>query len=91
MVLFSLTKFFYYVGDCNNQLHTGIQSFCQNLISQAEKNLQNIDQQLLKSQNTLQSAVSSLRTISINSAILKDKLQYVVSAKFISNIKTDLP
>jgi len=72
--------------ECNNQLYTDVESFCQNIISQAGKNVSAIDQQLLKSQITLQTAVTSLRSLNISSALLKDKLQSILSSKFIPNI-----
>ncbi|KAK4882371.1 hypothetical protein RN001_005690 [Aquatica leii] len=73
--------------ECNNQMYTDLESFCQNMINQAGKNLSTIDQQLMKSQNTLQTAVTSLRSLHINSAAIKDRLQNIISSKFLTNIK----
>ncbi|KAF2902865.1 hypothetical protein ILUMI_03323 [Ignelater luminosus] len=74
--------------ECNHHLYSDLEMFCQTIISQAGKNLSTIDQQLLKSQITLQTAVPSLRSLNINSALLKERLQSILSSKFISNIKT---
>ncbi|KAF5295310.1 hypothetical protein FQA39_LY13175 [Lamprigera yunnana] len=73
--------------ECNNQMYTDMESFCHNIISQAEKNLTTIDQQLLKSQNTLQTAVTSLRSLHVNSSMIRDRLQNILSSKFLTNIK----
>ncbi|KAF5301016.1 hypothetical protein FQR65_LT08999 [Abscondita terminalis] len=73
--------------ECNNQMYTDLESFCQNIMSQAGKNLSAIDQQLLKSQNTLQTAVTSLRSLQANSTMIKDRLQTIISSKFLTNIK----
>ncbi|KAK5649697.1 hypothetical protein RI129_000726 [Pyrocoelia pectoralis] len=73
--------------ECNDQLCIDLNMFSQNVISQAGKNLTAIDQELLKSQNTLQTAVTSLRSLHLNSVMIKEKLQTVLSSKFLSNIK----
>lgn len=73
--------------ECNDQLCTDLNAFSQSVITQAGKNLTAIDQELLKSQNTLQTAVTSLRALHLNSAMIKEKLQTIFSSKFLSNIK----
>jgi hypothetical protein len=73
--------------ECNGKLHQDVQSFCQNIVGEAGKNLASIDQQLIKSQLTLQNAVTSLKSLSANSLAIKNKLQSLLSAQFIPNIK----
>jgi hypothetical protein len=75
------------LGECNGKLHQDVQSFCQNIVGEAGKNLASIDQQLIKSQLTLQNAVTSLKSLSANSLAIKNKLQSLLSAQFIPNIK----
>lgn len=73
--------------ECNDQLCINLNMFSQSVISQAGKSLTAIDQELLKSQNTLQTAVTSLRSLHLNSVMIKEKLQTVLTSKFLSNIK----
>ena len=64
-----------------------MEGFCQNVIGEAGKNLTSIDQQLIKSQLTLQNAVTSLKSLGANSLAIKNKLQSLLSSQFIPNIK----
>lgn len=70
-------------------MHQDIDGYIQNIIGEAEKNLNLIDQQLIKSQVTIQSAVTSLKSITLNSLAIKNKLQNLLSAQFIPNINID--
>lgn len=79
----------YFTEECNVKLQNDLDTFSQTTIDDATKNLNNIDQQLLRSQLTLQNAVSALRSLSINTLSFKDKLQNMLSAKFIPNVKVD--
>ncbi|CAG9824096.1 unnamed protein product [Phaedon cochleariae] len=72
--------------DCNIQLYNNIESTYQNVISQASRNLNNIEQQLLRSQLTMQNAVMSLKTLSVNSLMIKSKLHSLLSSDFLSNV-----
>ncbi|XP_019881265.1 biogenesis of lysosome-related organelles complex 1 subunit 3 isoform X2 [Aethina tumida] len=73
--------------ECNIKLHNDIETHCDNCIEEASKTLNVIDQQLLKSQVTLQNAATSLKTLSATSVTLKNKLQSLLSAKFLPNVK----
>ncbi|XP_044257770.1 biogenesis of lysosome-related organelles complex 1 subunit 3 [Tribolium madens] len=73
--------------ECNGKLHHDIECFCQNVIGENGKNLISIDQQLIKSQLTLQNAVTSLKSLGANSLSIKNKLHSLLSAQFIPNIK----
>ncbi|XP_063912176.1 biogenesis of lysosome-related organelles complex 1 subunit 3 [Zophobas morio] len=73
--------------ECNGKLHQDVEGFCQNVIGEAGKNLTSIDQQLIKSQLTLQNAVTSLKSLGANSLAIKNKLQSLLSSQFIPNIK----
>ncbi|RZC41790.1 biogenesis of lysosome-related organelles complex 1 subunit 3 [Asbolus verrucosus] len=75
--------------ECNGKLHHDIECFCQNIVGEAGKSLTSIDQHLIKSQLTLQNAVTSLKSLSANSLAIKNKLQSLLSAQFIPNIKVD--
>ncbi|KAJ8961734.1 hypothetical protein NQ318_021334 [Aromia moschata] len=73
----------------NMRLHNNVESFCQNNINEAEKNLNGIDQHLLRSQLTLQGAATSLKSLSINSLTIKSKLHSLLSGKFLPNVKVN--
>ncbi|KAJ8935884.1 hypothetical protein NQ314_012600 [Rhamnusium bicolor] len=73
----------------NTRLHNDVEGFCQNTINDAGKNLIAIDQQLLRSQLTLQNAVTSLKSLSVNSLTVKNKLHFLLSAKFLPNMKVN--
>ncbi|XP_050295577.1 uncharacterized protein LOC126735586 isoform X4 [Anthonomus grandis grandis] len=72
--------------ESNVSLYTNIESFIQSTVDEAGKNLNAIEHQLLKSQITLQGAVSSLKTLSVNSLTLKNKLHSLLTSKFLPNI-----
>lgn len=72
--------------DLNTTLHNNIESLLQTSADEAERNVSNLEHQLLKSQITLQGAVSSLKSLSINSLTLKNKLHSILSSKFLPNI-----
>lgn len=72
--------------DLNTTLHNNIESLIQTTADEAERNVSNLEHQLLKSQITLQGAVSSLKSLSINSLTLKNKLHSMLSSKFLPNI-----
>ncbi|XP_060523628.1 uncharacterized protein LOC132700377 [Cylas formicarius] len=73
--------------ETNNQLYNNIENFTQNLVTDTHKSLGAIDQQLMKSQVVLQGAVSSLKTLSINSLAIKNKLHSVLSSNFLPNVQ----
>ncbi|KAG5891471.1 hypothetical protein JTB14_004414 [Gonioctena quinquepunctata] len=75
--------------ECNGQLHNDIQHICQNTLNDANRNLNMIEQQLLRSQLTMQNAVTSLKTLSINSLTIKSKLHSLLSSNFLSNISVN--
>lgn len=77
------------LGECNGKLHQDIECFCQSVVGEAGKNLTCIDQQLIKSQLTLQNAVTSLKSLSATSLAIKNKLHSLLSAQFIPNIKVN--
>ncbi|XP_023012793.1 biogenesis of lysosome-related organelles complex 1, subunit 3 isoform X1 [Leptinotarsa decemlineata] len=73
----------------NSQLHNDIENLCQSTVNKARKNLNDIDQQLLRSQFTVQNAVTSLKSLSVNSLTLKSKLHSLLSANFLSNVTVE--
>ncbi|XP_074041028.1 biogenesis of lysosome-related organelles complex 1, subunit 3 isoform X2 [Leptinotarsa decemlineata] len=76
-------------GKQNSQLHNDIENLCQSTVNKARKNLNDIDQQLLRSQFTVQNAVTSLKSLSVNSLTLKSKLHSLLSANFLSNVTVE--
>ncbi|KAJ8922079.1 hypothetical protein NQ315_008720 [Exocentrus adspersus] len=74
----------------NTRLYNDLEGLAQNTINEAGKQLNSIDQQLLRSQLTLQSAVTSLKSLSINSLTMKSKLHSMLSAKFLPNVKVEV-
>ncbi|XP_050498774.1 biogenesis of lysosome-related organelles complex 1 subunit 3 [Diabrotica virgifera virgifera] len=70
----------------NEQLNHSFETHCQNTVHEASKNLNVIDQHLLRSQITMQNAVTSLKTLSINSLSIKSKLHSLLSSKFLTNV-----
>lgn len=79
--------FIYILGEYNARLHNDLENLTQNTVNEAGKKLNTIDQQLLRSQLTLQSAVTSLKSLSVNSLTVKSKLHSLLSAKFLPNVK----
>ena len=75
-----------FLGESNLAWHNNLQSFVQSTIDEAGKKFNSIEQQLLKSQVTLQGAITSLKTLSVNSLTLKNKLYSLLSAKFLANV-----
>ncbi|CAG9769617.1 unnamed protein product [Ceutorhynchus assimilis] len=74
--------------ESNTSLYNNIETFIQTTVDEAGKNLNALEHQLLKSQITLQGAVTSLKTLSVNSLTLKNKLHSLLSSKFLNNINT---
>ncbi|KAJ8973027.1 hypothetical protein NQ317_012632 [Molorchus minor] len=72
--------------ECNMRLHSNLETFCQNTINEADRNLNMIDQQLLRSQLTLQNAATSLKSLSVNSLTIASKIHFLLSAKFLPNV-----
>ncbi|XP_076253241.1 biogenesis of lysosome-related organelles complex 1, subunit 3 isoform X1 [Rhynchophorus ferrugineus] len=72
--------------ESNTSLYNNLEHFVQSTINEAGKSLDSIEQHLLKSQITLQGAVSSLKLLSVNSLTLKNKLHSLLSSKFLNNI-----
>ncbi|XP_018570246.1 biogenesis of lysosome-related organelles complex 1 subunit 3 [Anoplophora glabripennis] len=73
----------------NARFHNNLEGFTQNTVNEAGRKLNTIDQQLLRSQLTLQNAVTSLKSLSINSLTVKSKLHSLLSAKFLPNVKVN--
>ncbi|GLV31433.1 Biogenesis of lysosome-related organelles complex 1 subunit 3 [Carabus blaptoides fortunei] len=73
--------------ECNRSLHNNLQIFTHNVINEAARDLTSTDQQLLKSQVTLQAAVTSLRSLNHNASALKEKLDIVISSQFFPNVR----
>lgn len=71
----------------NRSLHNNLQIFTHNVINEAAKDLTSIDQQLLKSQVTLQAAITSLRALNQTAFVLKEKQDIAVSSKFFPNVR----
>ncbi|XP_066140052.1 biogenesis of lysosome-related organelles complex 1 subunit 3 [Euwallacea fornicatus] len=72
--------------DSNTSLYNNIESLIQTSMDEAGKNLNSLEHQLLKSQMTLQGAVTSLKTLCVNSLTLKNKFHSLLSSKFLPNI-----
>lgn len=83
--------FVYILGETNAQFRTNLENFCQNTIGEATKSLSVLDQQLIKSQVTLQNAVTSLKVLNTNSALIKNKLHSMLSAHFLSSVRINKP
>lgn len=76
------------LGESNTALYNTLEALFQSTLGEAEKNLSSVERQLLKSQITLQGAVTSLKTLSVNSLTLKNKFHSLLSSKFLSNINS---
>ncbi|XP_048526596.1 uncharacterized protein LOC125505862 [Dendroctonus ponderosae] len=74
------------LGESNTSLYNTLESLFQSTIGQAAKTLGSVEHQLLKSQITLQGAVTSLKTLSVNSLTLKNKFHSLLSSNFLPNI-----
>ncbi|XP_030751853.1 uncharacterized protein LOC115879276 [Sitophilus oryzae] len=72
--------------ESNNSLYNNLEHFVQSTLNEAGKTLDSVEQQLLKSQMTLQGAVQSLKSLSVNSLTLKNKFHSLLSSNFLSNI-----
>ncbi|CAH0559700.1 unnamed protein product [Brassicogethes aeneus] len=72
--------------ECNIKLREDMESQCDHVIEEAAKSLNTIDQQLLRSQVTLQNAATAIKSLGATSLSLKNKLQSLLSAKFLPNI-----
>ncbi|CAH1101861.1 unnamed protein product [Psylliodes chrysocephalus] len=70
----------------NEQLNNSVDNICQSTVNEANKHLNVIEQQLLRSQMTMQNAVASLKTLSINSLSIKSKLHSLLSSNFLANV-----
>ncbi|XP_057664056.1 biogenesis of lysosome-related organelles complex 1 subunit 3 [Diorhabda carinulata] len=70
----------------NEKLKVSFENICQSPVNEAGKTLNLIDQNLIRSQITLQIAVTSLKTLSINSLTIKSKLHSLLSSNFLSNV-----
>ncbi|KAL1500897.1 hypothetical protein ABEB36_006316 [Hypothenemus hampei] len=73
--------------ESNVSLYNNVSTFVQSLVNEAENGLNSAENKLLKSQITLQGAVTSLKTLGSNSVTLKSKLHSLLSSKFLSNVK----
>lgn len=80
---------FYIVGECNAQLKTDVEAYCDNVVNEASNTLSTVDQQLLKSQIILQGVLPPMRSLSANSFSVKNKLQSLLSSKFLFNVKVE--
>lgn len=78
-----------FLEEYNARLHNNLEGLTQNTVNEAGRKLNTIDQQLLRSQLTLQSAVTSLKSLSVNSLTVKSKLHSLLSAKFLPNVKVN--
>lgn len=76
----------YFQEERNRSLHNNLQIFTHNVINEAAKDLTSIDQQLLKSQVTLQAAITALRSLNQSASTLKDKQDIIISSNFFPNI-----
>ncbi|XP_025829917.1 biogenesis of lysosome-related organelles complex 1 subunit 3 [Agrilus planipennis] len=74
--------------ECNNNFYQDLELLCISNINMAAKDLSVVDQHLLRSQITLQSAITSLKVLNNNSINLKEKLNSIVSLNFLSTVKT---
>lgn len=74
-------------GESNANLQKDLNTLCVNTVQKATNNLNDTEQKLLQSQITIQSAVTSLRSLGSNSTSIKNKLQSVLTCRFIPNIK----
>ncbi|KAK9743508.1 Biogenesis of lysosome-related organelles complex 1 subunit 3 [Popillia japonica] len=73
--------------ECNLKLRWDLEAFTQSTINEASKTLETLEKELIQSQLTLQSAISSLQTLNANSNKINRKLHSVVSSSFLSNVK----
>lgn len=80
------TLYYIILEESNTSLYNNLEHFVQSTINEAGKSLDSIEQHLLKSQITLQGAVSSLKLLSVNSLTLKNKLHSLLSSKFLNNV-----
>lgn len=79
-------NFIFFLGEYNEQLNNSVDNICQSTVNEANKHLNVIEQQLLRSQMTMQNAVASLKTLSINSLSIKSKLHSLLSSNFLANV-----
>lgn len=75
--------------ECNHQLYVTLNSFCQNTVNQAGKTLSAVDSELVRSQVSMQSAITALRHLNNDSLGIQDQLRFITSSNFIANIKTN--
>ncbi|XP_017774422.1 PREDICTED: uncharacterized protein LOC108561045 isoform X2 [Nicrophorus vespilloides] len=76
--------------DDNKQLYRDLDGFTTETITKARDVLNTAEQELIKSQITLQGALTALRGLNHNSAAIKNKLRDILSSNFISNINKNI-
>lgn len=75
--------------ECNKYLHDQVNHYTETNINEAAKSLSDVEQQLLQSQLTLEGAITSLRSLNVNSIAIRNKLKDVLEGDFLNTIKTD--
>nr|XP_022913191.1 uncharacterized protein LOC111424027 isoform X2 [Onthophagus taurus] len=75
--------------ESNLKLCGNINNLANGVLGQCHKTLSNVEQDLVKCQLTMQSAVSSLQNLTGNSNKIKNNLDGILSSSFLSSIKTN--
>ncbi|XP_022913188.2 biogenesis of lysosome-related organelles complex 1 subunit 3 [Onthophagus taurus] len=75
--------------ESNLKLCGNINNLANGVLGQCHKTLSNVEQDLVKCQLTMQSAVSSLQHLTGNSNKIKNNLDGILSSSFLSSIKTN--
>ncbi|XP_020717578.1 biogenesis of lysosome-related organelles complex 1 subunit 3 isoform X2 [Ceratitis capitata] len=70
----------------NVAIYKSMSAFVKNFITSSSKQLLNTDQQLMKSQVTMQSALCSLKSSQENMKQLHEKNKYIFTTNFLPNI-----
>lgn len=77
------------LGEDNALFRNDLEGLCNTVANDAANILSGTEQKLVRSEVTLQNAVTTLKSLNVSSNILKNKVDSMLSANFLPNVKVD--